>query len=71
MNCTTCGSEIEPERIQKEAGSLARAGNKTAPNPKKLRACKYCGLVDGVRAMRLHIPRCQSNPNRKPRKAKQ
>lgn len=78
MNCTSCGSEIEPERIQAEAGRLARAANKTLPNPKVLRACKYCPYVDGCKAMRTHIPKCPKNPNRhalnpnrKPRKAKQ
>ena len=64
MKCPHCFKPISPTQIAAHIASLG-AGN---PNFKRvLSACRYCGEPFGAREMRLHIPKCAKNPNRRAR----
>jgi hypothetical protein len=65
MKCPHCGKTIRSKVIKRAAAELVRAAATASPTPKKLSPCKYCRLPFGARDMRAHIPKCESNPNRR------
>lgn len=61
--CPHCSQPIDEETIKLFVGRYSSSKRKTHSGPPKAEVrCEFCGEKFGGREIRIHIPRCYSNP---------